>query len=380
MCKAERGKKRQPMIRAHKIRLNPTPEQANFLNRAAGVSRFTYNWALAEWKRQYEDGGRPSGNTLKKQFNSIKREQFPFVMDVMRDASASAFARLDVAFKNFFDGLAGKRPRMGYPKFKSKKRSKKSFAIANDTFRVDGHNVYIPRLGFVNMTERLRFNGKIMSGTISESAGRWYISIAVEMGKPEPVEFAKRAVGIDLGLKTLATLSDGREFENQKFLRRDLGKLKRLNRELSRRQQGSNRWLKTKLKLQRFHEQVQRRRQDAVHKATHEIASTYQFIGLEDLNVSGMVRNRRLALSVSDAGMGEIVRQIEYKSEWYGGQVQKVDRWFASSKLCNNCGHKHARLALSDRQWVCENCGTLHNRDWNASKNIEQEALRLAYA
>lgn len=380
MCKAGRGKKRQPMMRAHRIRLNPTPEQADFFNRACGVSRFTYNWALAEWKCQYEAGGKPSGNSLSAQFNSIKREQFPFVMDVMRDASASAFARLDTAFRNFFDGLAGKRPRMGYPKFKSKKRSKKSFAIANDKFHVDGHSVHIPRLGFVNMTEQLRFNGKIMSGTISENAGRWYISIAVEVDKPEPIEFAKRAVGIDLGLKTLATLSDGREFENQKFLRRDLGKLKRLNRELSRRQQGSNRWLKTKLKLQRFHERVRNRRQDAIHKATHEIASTYQFIGLEDLNVSGMVRNRRLALSVADTGMGEFVRQTGYKSEWYGGQVQKVGRWFASSKLCNDCGHKNDHLALSDRQWVCENCGTLHDRDWNASKNIEQEALRLACA
>lgn len=367
------------MLRAHKIRLNPTSEQSEYLRRACGVSRFVFNWGLAAWRRQYEAGEKPSALRLKKQFNAIKRAQFPFVMDVLRDASNDGFEKLGKAFRNFFASVTGKRKgaRVGYPRFKSKKRSKPSFAMANDKFKVEGHSLYVPRLGMVNMAEPLRFNGKIMSGVVSCVAGKWYVSITVAVEPPAPVAFDKQSVGIDLGVKTLATLSDGVEFENQKLLRAALQRLKALSRGLSRKQRGSGRWWKQKQKLGVFHQRIANRRADAIHKMTTTVARTYRIVGMEDLTVSGMVRNRRLALSLADVAFGEIARQMGYKKEWFGGVLQKVGRFYASSKTCSDCAHVNKDLKLADRQWTCASCGSLHERDWNAAQNIEEEALRL---
>ncbi|MEM7125304.1 MAG: RNA-guided endonuclease TnpB family protein [Chloroflexota bacterium] len=370
------------MIKAHKIRINPTAEQEEFLWRCAGVARFVFNRGLAQWKTEYEAGLKPTALSLRKEFNVVKREECPFVMEVPKDVAEGAFSDLGRAFKNFFDSVTGKRSdKVGYPRFKSRKRSKPSFKVNNDKFRVDGHTLKLPKLKtLVNMVEPLRFDGKIMSGTVSFYAGHWYISIVIKMEKAEPVKHSLESVGIDLGLKTLATLSDGTIFENQKVLRSELRKLKKLNRQLARRQQGSNRWHKAKAKLQKLHARVANRRADIIHKMTHKIAKTYALIGIEDLHVKGMIRNRRLALSVADAAMGEVVRQLEYKCKWFGGKAQKVGRFYASSKLCSDCGHKNDQLVLSDRRWACAGCGTIRDRDFNASENIEQEALRLAFA
>lgn len=175
-------------------------------------------------------------------------------------------------------------------------------------------------------------------------------------------------------------LADGSEFENQKPLRNGLNRLRKLSRSLSRRVKGSNRWWKAKRKVGRFHAAIANRRMDAQHKASYAIASTYAFIGIEDLNVEGMKHNRRLSLSLSDVGLGDFLRQIAYKAEAFGGQVVRVGRFYASSQTCNDCGHIHQTLTLSDRKWTCQGCGTIHNRDWNAAKNIEKEALRLGSA
>jgi len=225
----------------------------------------------------------------------------------------------------------------------------------------------------------LRFAGELVSLTISEYAGHWYASIVVEVEAPAH-EHERDSVGIDLGVKTLAALSDGRQYENQVLLRSELRKLKRLNRELSRRKPGSGRWRRTRSKLQRFHARIKARRLDYQHKMTTEIASTFQLIGLEDLNVAGMVRNRRLALSISDAGFGEIRRQLTYKADWYGGTVVVVDRYFPSSKTCSACGCINEELKLGDREWVCPGCGLNHDRDLNASRNIEAQMLSMVAA
>jgi putative transposase len=370
------------MIKAHKIRLNPTPEQEAYFRRAAGTARFVYNWGLARWIRLYEAGERPSIWQIKQEFNAIKGEQFPWVYEVAKDVAENAFFNLAKAFKNFFESHNGQRKgeKVGYPRFKSKKRSKLSFSLNNDKFKVDGHWLRVPKLGWVNMAETLRFEGKILGATPSKQADWWYVSVHVEVEDSEPIDFLNESVGIDLGLKSLAVLSDGTEFENQELLRSELRKLKRLNRELSRRQPGSNRWRKTQRKLARLHKRIADRRNDTIHKMTTEIARSYRLIGIEDLNLKGMLKNRRLALSLSDAAMGEICRQLVYKSAWFGGQVVKVDRFFASSKTCSECGHVNHDLQLSDRRWTCQGCGTIHDRDWNASKNIEVEALRLVGA
>ena len=364
-----------PTTRAHKIRLNPTAEQEQYLRRACGVARFCFNWGLAEWKRQYEEGSKPSAYMLKKQFNAIRHEQFPWSLDVSKCAVDTGFRNLDAAFRNFFRRCKNGDAKKGYPNFKSKKRPKQSFRMDGARMKADGYWLKLERLDMpINMAEKLRFEGKIVSVTVSEDSGHWYAAIHVEVEHPEH-EHPQESVGIDLGIKTLAVLSDGTQFENQKLLRSELRKVKRFNRELSRRQHGSGRWQRTRRKLAKLHRGVADRRLDYQHKMTTEIARTYQIIGLEDLNVSGMLRNHCLASSIADVGFGEIRRQLEYKANWFGGQVITIDRFFPSSRLCSMCGTIKDNLTLSDRLFVCE-CGYTSDRDLNAAYNIEAEALR----
>ena len=364
------------MQRAHKIRLNPTPEQEKYLRQACGVARFCFNWALSEWQSQYENDEKPSAYILKKQFNAIRREQFPWSLEVSKCAVDTGFRNLDAAFKNFFRRCKNGDAKKSYPRFKSRRRSRKSCRMDGGRVKIDGYWLKLERLDKpINMAEELRFDGEIKSVTISEDAGYWYAAVNVEVELPAH-EHPQKSVGIDLGIKTLAVLSDGREFENQKLLRSELRRLKRLNRELSRRQEGSNRWKCTRQKLARLYRHIANQRLDYQHKMTTEIASTYHAIGIEDLNVAGMLRNRRLALSIADAGFGEIRRQMSYKSEWYGGALVEVDRFFPSSKLCRFCGCINDNLTLADRVWACD-CGAVLDRDRNAALNIAGQALNI---
>lgn len=251
-----------------------------------------------------------------------------------------------------------------------------SFYLNNDKFRVDGYSLYVPKLGLVNMTEPLRWEGKILSAVISEHAGYWFVSISVEVPHTIPAH-SGGAVGIDLGIKTLATTSEGEAFENQKHYRRNLGRIKGLSKGLSRKVEGSNNWWKNKKKLARAHYRVANQRQDSLHKMTTYLAQTYALIGLEDLNAKGMLANHHLAQAVSDASFFEVKRQLLYKSEQHGGYVQLVDRWFPSSKTCHHCGWVKEDLRLSDREWDCEQCGAPILRDYNAAQNIKEEAIRL---
>lgn len=362
------------MQKAHKIRLNPTPEQAKWLLQACGVARFAFNRGLAEWQKQYEAGKKPSAYALKKQFNAIRREQFPWSYAVTKCAVDSGFRNLDRAFKNFFRRCKNGNAQKGYPKFKSRKRSKLAFRMEGTRVHPEGHWVKLEKLDTpINMAETLRFAGKIVSVTVSKDGEHWYASFDCEVNPPSH-QHKRASVGIDLGLKTLAVLSDNTQFENQRLLRSDLRKAKRLSRELSRRQEGSGRWQRTKKKLARLHRRVANRRLDYQHKMTTKIAKTYQIVGVEDLNVTGMLRNHRLALSLADAGFGEIKRQLAYKTEWFGGLLVEVDRFFPSSKLCPMCGTIKDDLTLSERVFVCE-CGYAADRDLNAARNIERQAL-----
>ena len=374
------------MNRSHVIRLNPTQEQEVYFRKACGVARHAYNWALDRWKQYRAEGKGPGMKDLKSAYNRIKGEQFPWVYQVTKCASEQEFSHLGRAFDNYWrmkkQGTLPKlkHPRKdgeeaGFPRFKSKKRDRLSFYLANDKFSVDGHTLRVPKLGDDNMTEDLRFSGKITSATISYRAGWWFVSIAVEV-EHEISTHSGSTVGIDLGVKALATLSDGETFENQKHYRRALGRIKGLSKGLSRKVEGSQNWWKQSKKLAKVYYRVVCQRQDALHKMTTQVARNYALIGLEDLNTKGLLANHSLAQTLSDASFSEIKRQLLYKAEQYGGAVQLVDRWFPSSKTCHACGWIKEDLTLADREWNCEQCGSVNERDLNASQNIKDEALR----
>jgi putative transposase len=359
------------MIIAHKIALDPTNEQVTYFKKACGVARFAYNWALAEWKRQYKASKsdpsipRPSQKALRRQLNAIKREQFPWMMDVTKCAPQMAIIHLGKAFQNFFEGRAK------YPKF-HKKGVHDSFTLTNDQFDLDGSRIRIPNLGWVRMRESLRFAGKLLSATISRVADRWFVSIAVDTPNTSHLPQAENqgAVGVDLGVKALATLSTGETIPGPKPHKALLGRLRRLSRSLSRKQKGSANRAKAKAKLSRLHARIANIRADALHKLTTSLTRRFHTIGIEDLNVRGMVKNRRLARSIMDMGFFEFKRQLEYKAAMRGGVVVVADRFFASSKTCSACGHKLDDLPLSVREWKCPACGTVHDRDVNAAKNL----------
>ena len=365
------------MIKAHTIRLNPTPEQATYFAKAAGTARFCCNWAVAEWQKQYEAGGKPSGLTLRTQFNEIKKDQFPWVYDVTKCAVEGAFMDVATAFKNFFEGRKAGR-KTGFPKFKTKRRSRLSFYLANDKFSVGSHWIDVPKLGRVNMAETLRFNGKILSARISKTALWWFVSITVDMPNEVPLN-DHSPVGVDVGLNRLATLSDGRMFENQKPLVHQLKKLRRLNKELARRTRGGKNWLKTRDKLGRLHFEIACIRLDWLHKLTTEIAKTSGVVAVENLQVKGLIRNRCLSRSFSDAAVGKLLDLLESKVPRQGGMLFKVDRFFPSSQLCHCCGARKEDLTLADRGFVCPapDCGYIGDRDENAAMNLILEALRL---
>lgn len=375
------------MNRAHVIRLNPTPEQAVYFRKACGVARHAYNWALARWKEARAEGKWVKMRDLKAEYNRIKGEQFPWVYEITKCAPEQEFTHLGQAFDNYWRRKKDqtlprlKHPRKdgeegGFPHFKSKKRDKLSFYLNNDKFRVEGYWLHVPKLGKVNMTEQLRWSGKILSATISSQAGWWFVSISVEVEHATPTH-PGGTVGIDLGVKTLATLSDGEKFENQKHYRKSLGRIQGLSKGLSRKGEGSQNWWKQTKKLARTHYRVACQRQDALHKMSRHVTRTYALIGLEDLNTQGMLANHRLAQAVSDASFFEVKRQLLYKAEQYGGSVQLVDRWYASSKTCSRCGWRNKDLTLAERVFICRECGLVIDRDHNAAINIRKEALRM---
>ena len=363
------------MIKAHKIRLHPTPEQAVYFAKAAGTARFVWNWALAEWNQQYEAGLKPTALKLKKQFNQMRRERFPWTWEVTKNASDQPFLDLGKAFTAFFEGRARR------PKFKSKKRSKPSFYLANDQFELGDHRIWVPKLGWVNMAENLRFQGKVTGARITKTADWWFVSIQLEMPDTLP-EKKQASIGIDVGLNRLATLSTGEGIENQAFLKNALKKLRRTNKLLHRRKLGSKNREKACRQVARLHYRITCLRDDVLHKLTTQLASCYGIIGIEDLNLAGLLKNRKLARSFSDAALGKLLTLLTSKMEQRGGQVIKVDRFFPSSKTCHCCGWKWEEMQLSDRIFLCQNphCAYYQfaqDRDYNAALNILQEALRL---
>lgn len=363
------------MLLAHRIALEPNKVQATSLARAAGTARFAYNWALAEWQRQYEACKtmpmlpKPNEAALRRQLNAIKREQFPWMLAVSKNAPQMAIMQLGRAFQNFFAGRAR------YPTFRRKGRDDR-FTLTNDQFRVEDRRIRIPRLGWIRMREALRFAGRIVSAAVSRTADRWYVSITVDTAHLHlPPAENQGAVGVDLGVTRLATLSTGETFIGPKALGTLLDRLRRLSRSLSRKVKGSRNRVKAKLKLARLHARITHLRREGLHQLTTSLTRRFHTIGIEDLNVKGMLSNRHLARAIADMGFGELRRQLEYKTAWRGGQVVIVDRWYPSSKTCSSCGARLAQLELAVRHWTCPECAVLHDRDVNAAINLRNMAV-----
>ena len=363
------------MILAHKIQLNPNNVQRTYFTKACGVARFAYNWALAQWNERYKAGEAVSESGLRKQLNAIKRETFPWMLEVTKCAPQLAIMDLGEAFKNFF------AKRAGFPKFKKKGKSDR-FSLSNDQFVVQNKTIRIPNLGYVRMTEGLRFAGKIMGATISRKADRWYVSIQVEMPDPEHIHDSEsQAVGVDLGVTDLAAFPDGTKLTGAKPHKALLSRLSRLNKSLSRKQgskkgeKKSENFKKAQKQLSRLHARIANIRSDETHKLTTMLTQNYGTIGIENLNVSGMVKNHKLSRAILDMNFFEFRRQLEYKANMTGSIVVVAGRFFPSSKLCSACGEKIESLKLSDREWTCPVCNSHHDRDTNAAINLKNNAV-----
>mgnify|MGYP000432090757 CR=1 FL=1 len=350
---------------AHKICLDPTYKQEAYFKKACGIARFAWNWALARWGEKYKAKEKTSALELKKEFNSMKKTQFPWVYEVTKYACQQPFIYLQTAFQSFFS------KRAKYPKFK-KKGTHDSFYIGGDQLKIIENKVKIPNLGWVRLRENLRYQGKIKGATVSRIANHWMISVCVETDQ-KPAQCENQAVvGVDLGIKTLATFSNGTTISNQKPLAKRLKKLKRLQRRLSRMEKGSKNRNKQKDILARQHYKVACKRNDHLHKITTHLTENYRYIVIEDLDISEMLKNKRLSRSIADGGWYEFRRQLAYKASLRGNRIFIADQWYASSKKCSGCEYVKKELSLSERIYVCDYCKLSIDRDLNAALNLKK--------
>jgi len=297
-----------------------------------------------------------------------------WMYEVSKCAPQEALRDLEMAFKHFFRRLKSDAEDLGYPQFKSKKHGSGSFTLTQSV-NVKNNQIFLSRIGWVRLKEHNYIPlGKHSSVTVSERAGRWFVSVLVKE-EVEPSPFRDGVVGVDLGIKHLAVCSDGTVFENPKALECNLRKLRRQQKALSRKKKGSMNRRKAVRELQKTHFRIYCIRQDNLHKTTSWLAKTKQTICIEDLNIEGMKKNHHLARAISDVGLGEFRRQMEYKTTRYGSTLVFADRWFPSSKTCSKCGHIRSDLKLSERTFHCPSCGISIDRDLNASHNLMAVAM-----
>ena len=358
------------MLKAYKYRLYPNKEQQEYFAKCFGCVRFIYNRMLSDKIEYYKKTKQKLNNTP-----AQYKKEFPWLKEVDSLALANAQMNLQTAYNNFF-----KRPEVGFPKFKSKKNHYYSYTTNNQ-----GGNIYVsdryiklPKIGLVRVKKHRDFEGIIKSVTVSKTPSeKYFVSVLVET-EHTPMESTGCAIGFDLGIKDLLITSDGEKKENPKHIKKYEDKLAKEQRKLSHKKKGSNNWNKQRIKVAKIHEKIHNARIDNLHKISSELVSENQVIVSEDLAVSNMVKNHNLAKAISDCGWSELTRQISYKSEWNNRQYVKIGRFTKSSQLCHVCGYINPDTKdLSVREWTCPQCGTVHDRDVNAAKNILNEGLRI---
>lgn len=376
------------VFEAVKVALDPTPAQERLLLSHTGAARFAFNAGLAHVKAGIDTGAKPEWSyyalvrwwNANKDALAVNADGTPWWAENSKEAANTGLRSLASALSNWSKSRKGQRKgkRVGFPKFKAKSKAAPRFAYTTGAFGLiqgDPKALRLPKIGRVhcleNVTERVG-GARVLRMTVSRRAGRWYASLTVEREEPAVRRAPKGgAVGVDLGIKTLATLSDGTVIENPRCLAASERRLKKAQKALSRKVKGSRRRAKARAKVARLHAHVANQRLDAIHKATTWLTKTYSYISVEDLNAAGMARNRRLAKAVSDAAFGEFRRQLEYKTARTGAQLHVIDRWYPSSKTCSKCGRVKAKLSLSERTYRCDGCGLVMDRDLNAAVNIK---------
>lgn len=370
---------------AFKYELKPNNKQVRLLVKHSGVARFAWNWALArrielyktkEGKERYT-----SFVTQNRELNALKKTEFPWMYDVSKCAPQGALRNLDQAYANMFRRIRNHEKKIGRPKFK-KKGIYDSFTLTG-IIKVANTCIQLPRLGTIRTKEpTAKLRGRILSATVSREADRWYCSFGVECNRPDPQPVIGEIVGIDLGISCFGTVSNGLaigELCSPKPLQKNIEKLRKYHRYLSRKQKGSQNRKKAQLRLARLYRRIKNIRREFLSYESTKLARTKSVICVEDLNVSGMMRNHHLARSIGDEGWGHFVRQLEYKAAWYGSRLLKIPRFEPTSKRCSTCGSINQELTLGDRQWICKSCGALHERDANAAHNIRECGIGLLH-
>jgi putative transposase len=361
------------MLKAYKYRIYPTQAQQAKLVQDMGCVRFIYNAALAYCKESYDSGDKKlkSKFTLINEFLMPKKAELEWLKDCNAQSLQSALGNLETAYKTFF------KNKKGFPKFK--KRSNISSIQYPQKVKIYKNKIQIPKIGRVNFIQDKFFAGKIKTCTVSKTpTNKFFISILVEDGLklPEKCEVNyKTSIGIDLGIKTLITTSNGDKIKNPKTLKNNLQRLKVLQRRVSKKKNNSNNRKKAQLKVAKLHEKITNTRKDNLHKISTKIISENQTVIIEDLNISGMIKNHKLSQSIQDASWSELIRMLKYKAEWSGKNIIQIGRFEPSSKMCSKCFHKNKDLELKDREWECLNCHAKHDRDLNAAINIKNLGL-----